>query len=81
MSNWCAFYLLSKSNTAMMNCRVHFLYSVFLLLMFANLLIGDRFHHFETLLNSGVATAVTFWYKVSIRYYSVHFIVFSDILS
>jgi len=42
-----------------------FLYSVLLLLMFSNLLIGDRFHHFETLLNSGVATAVTFWYKVS----------------
>jgi len=28
-------------------------------------LIDYRFHHFETLLNSGVATAVTFWYKVS----------------
>lgn len=28
-------------------------------------IINCRFHHFETLLNSGVATAVTFWYKVS----------------
>jgi len=28
-------------------------------------LITCRFHHFETLLNSGVAMAVTFWYKVS----------------
>jgi len=31
----------------------------------SHLLINYRFHHFETLLNSGVATAVTFWYKVS----------------
>jgi len=61
----CVFYCKVLSNFEMFNSSIAL--SLLLLMCW---LINYRFHHFETLLNSGVATAVTFWYKVSDSRYS-----------